>query len=71
MSENGRNQRWRQNEETSLITDQCLVQQEVLFDSHLKDASMTQRIFSQMPNAYIAYINFILSTLLPIFGYAI
>jgi len=33
----GINQRWRQIEETSLITDRCLVQQEVLCGVHLKD----------------------------------
>jgi len=30
-----RNQIWRQNEETSLITDRCLIQQEVLNGTHL------------------------------------
>jgi len=49
MCGKGWNQRWRQNGEISLITDRCLVQQEVLYGTHLNDVSMTQRIFSQMP----------------------
>jgi len=48
MCRKERNQRRQQTEETSLITDRCLVQQEVLYGVYLKDVSMTQRIFSQM-----------------------
>jgi len=71
MCRKGRNQRWRQNEETSLIADRCLVQQEILNVAHLglKAVSMTQYIFT---NAIMfgASVIFILSILLPVFGYA-
>jgi len=68
-----RNQRRRQNEESRLITDRCLVLQEVLKGAHLKDVSMTQRIFSQNAIMFGASVIFILLTLLPVpvFGYAI
>jgi len=50
MCRKERNQRWRQHEETSLITGRRLVLQEVLYGAHLKDVSrpMTHRIVSQM-----------------------
>jgi len=48
-----KDQRWRQNEETRLITDRCLVQRKVLYGAYLKDVSMTQRIFSQMPSSLV------------------
>jgi len=46
-----------QNEETSLITDRCLIQQEVLYGVYLKDVSMTQRIFSQMLLSYLHFVD--------------
>jgi len=45
-----RNQRWRQNEETSLITDQCLVQQEVLYGAYLKCKYDATYIFTNEKN---------------------